>query len=189
MKMEKVITDNRKLNEIVKIIESFGAKYDPESDLSAFDQLQICEAVAEATPVKERYYQENERTNDNISVNGMVNDIGKRKANFELTQRKLELIKQLKTFNYRTPPILIAPILEEFFKEWPSISTHWSFMAQAYTPKTIKSVLNRIVNLHGSGYLIDNPPALFTLIIQKRPKRKTNTAINDIRKQQGGENK
>lgn len=39
------------LEETIKKIESYGAKYDPESNLSAFDQLQICEAIEEATLV------------------------------------------------------------------------------------------------------------------------------------------
>jgi len=39
------------LEETIRKIESYGAKYDPESDLSAFDQLQICKAIEEATPV------------------------------------------------------------------------------------------------------------------------------------------
>lgn len=33
--------------EIIKKIENYGAKYDPDSELSAFDQLQICESRAE----------------------------------------------------------------------------------------------------------------------------------------------
>lgn len=49
------------LEETIRKIESYGAKYDPESDLSAFDQLQICEAIEEATPIP---------TNNNSSLKG-----------------------------------------------------------------------------------------------------------------------
>lgn len=158
--------------DIKQRIEQLGGSYDPVSTLTIDDQLLICESVKESTPIKPIFKNIEDLTNKNVSVSGVNNDSNKLTANFELTQNKLQLIQKLKTFNYKTPPNQISPILEEFFKEWPSFSTHWSYITQTYTPKTIKSVLNRIVKLYCSGYSIDNPPGLFTLIIKKRHKRK-----------------
>lgn len=169
---------------IIKKIENYGARYDPSSGLSPEDQLLACEAVAEAIPVKERYYQENERTNDNAVVSGMINGSYKRRANFELTQSRLKVIDELKTFNYRTAPNKIAPVLEYFFKECDSKEGHWLYIAQHYPPRVIFRVINYLIKLHNSGRsTILNPAAYFTKLIKFRKERKEFRVINGSRKQ------
>lgn len=169
---------------IRQITEIYNSQYDPNSNLDVYDQLLICESLDESTPVRDNYSQDNKDTPiQNASLNGNHNDRTKLNVIFEVTQNKIDAINQLNKCSYRTPPIDISLILNDFFRDWPSKTTHWLYIAQSYTPKTIKSVLLYLIRRNKSGYFINNPPALFTLIIKRRPKRKMFTNINDIRKQ------
>lgn len=129
-----------------------------------WDQLLACEAVAESTPVNYEYLKNNESM-----LNGNGNDIRKLTGNFSLTERKLEIISQLKETNYLTPPETIAELLQEFFIESNSKEGHWLYIAQSYTPKSINSVLNRLKSVYKTS---KNPAAYFTFLIKKKSKRR-----------------
>lgn len=117
----------------------------------------------------------NDRYNssDNVSLNGNENGIRKLNPNTNSLSYKYYLINELKKCNYRTPPKTVANLLQQIFNKYNSRSTHWPFIAQTYTPKTIKSVLNKVIRRINSGYSVKNPAAYFTFIIQKRKRRKT----------------
>lgn len=160
--------------EIIKRIENYGARYNPNCfGGSAEDQLLACEAVAEATPIKEHHYQENERTNGNVSVNGMVNGSYKRRVNFELTQNKLQVIAKLKTCRYRNPPVEIAQLLDELFSGCETMPGWWLYVAQQWTPRVVNRVINKIIKIHNAGWkTIQNPAKYFSYLIKFRKKRK-----------------
>jgi len=160
--------------EVIRLIrEVYHQEYNSNlPNFDAWDQLLACEAVAESVPVKDVYYKENERENENVSVNGNVNDSYKREVNFQLTQSKQEIISKLREFNYRTPPKKIAELLNLLFQEFPSKPSHWPYIAQTYTPLIINRVIKRLVKLHNSGRTILNPAAYFTEVIKHRAKRK-----------------
>ena len=159
-----------KLSETIKKIESYGAKYDPNCfGGSAEEQLLVCETIAE---VEQEEQKQNKRKeiNDSVNVNG--NDSCKLQVDLELTHSKLRVITDLKSCNYRTSPKKIAPLLEKLFQDWPSFSGHWNYISEKYHPKTINSVISRLIKIHKNGYHIDNPPGLFTEMIKHRKKRK-----------------
>lgn len=161
-------------DEVIHLIgEAYHQGYNPNlPNFDVWDQLLACEAVAEATPVKEDYFIRKEVVNENASVNGNGNDSIKRQVNFELTQSKLLFIAKLKECNYLTSPKIIAKLLEELFFEWKSVGGHWLYIAQQYTPKAINSVINRIVQLHSSGRItVQNPAAYFTSLIKFHKRR------------------
>ncbi len=161
-------------DEVIRRIEEiYHQKYNSASYFDAWDQLLICESVAESTPVKEGYYGEKERDNENVSVNGNVSATYKRRVNFELTQSKLQSISRLKEFTFQTPKKEVAKQLEILFQDYPSKSSHWPYIAQTYTPRTINRVIHRMIKIHTSGQSILNPSAYFTEIIKYRKKRKS----------------
>lgn len=126
---EKLRSELSKDEAIRRITEIYNSQYDPNSNLDVYDQLLICESLAESTPIQ------------NTSVNGNHNDSTKHNAIFKVTQNKIDAINQLNKCTYRTPPVNISPLLNDFFRDWRSKPTHWLYIAQSYTPKTIKSVL------------------------------------------------
>lgn len=165
------------LQEIIKKIEFYGASYDPNSDLSAFDQLQICEAVAESTPVKEKsasfskIKKNNGLSNEKCNVK-CPNGICKRRGSLKTNQGKFSgLLKKFEEFNYETPPKEIAAILEKFFPN--SKPGHWLFIAQNYTPKTMRSRLRYMEKHQREGWeTIKNPGAYLTELLKHKKKRK-----------------
>lgn len=160
--------------DVVKKIESFGGGYNLTSDLVLEDQLLVCESVAESTPVRPNYNEERETISASVSVNGSGNGSCKQSGNFELTQSKLQLITQLKECDYRTPPIEIAHLLEELFKEYPSKPGHWLYVTQRWSPKAINGVLNYMVKRQNDGWeSIQNPPGYFTNLINHHRKRRS----------------
>lgn len=162
---------NQSEQEIIRKIEKLGGYYDPTSNLPLEDQLLICETIAESTPTDRNHPDAKWMRNVNVQWNG--NDIRKRRVNFELTQSKLQAVSKLKVFNYRTPPKEIAEQLEILFQENPSYSSHWPYIAQTYTPRTINRVIHRMIKIHTSGRTILNPSAYFTELIKHRQKRKS----------------
>lgn len=171
---------------IRRIREIYLAEYNPDLDyFDAYDQLLACEAVAGATPVRDNYYKEDKTTNGNVSVNENGNDGSKPYVNFDLTQNKLEIITKLKNCNYRTAPLVISQLLEEFFKEWPSKQGWWLYVTQHWTPKSINSVFYQMIKMHNSGSTtFINPPGYFTYLIKLHPKKSVFRHINDTYKQQ-----
>lgn len=161
------------LEETIRKIESYGACYDPDSDLSAFNQLQICEAVEKATPITPKPPQK-------CSSVKCINGTNKRKVNSELTQNKQqEIITELRKCTYRTPPHKIAALLEALFSSYSSKPGHWLYIAQNWTPRVVNWVLNYMVKLIKTGRTtIKNPAAYFTKLIKYRKKRKERRGSN-----------
>lgn len=77
---------NNNAQEIIKKIESYGAKYDSGSELSALDQLQICESLAEAED------KEQTKEKPRFSVKGnqgsMVSDVSSALSNDIIPTKK-----------------------------------------------------------------------------------------------------
>lgn len=172
---EQIRAELTKDEVIRRIEEVYHQKYNPNlPNFDAWNHLLACEAVAEATPVKEDYYKEKERENENVSVNGNGNDSSKRRVNFELTPSKLKVISKLKECTYRTSPKIIAQLLEEFFINCNSEKGWWLYVAQQWAPRPINRVIDKIINLYTSGSkTIQNPAAYFTYLIKLRKRRKS----------------
>ncbi len=158
-------------SEAIQQIETYGAKYDPDSDLSVWEQLEICQSIAESEKRQSYYHRINDKYN-NATVNGNVNDTYKQHTGFVLSPRKQEVIIQLRLCNYRTPIYKVADLLEELFAECESRQGHWSFIAQNYSPRAINRVIHRMIKLHGEWKTVRNPAALFTYLIQFRKRRR-----------------
>lgn len=156
---------------IRRIKEVYQAEYDSSRpNFDAWDQLLACESLSESSPITREYKT---KTNENPSVSGMLNDSCSPKVIFELTQDKQKVITELTLCNYRTPPIQIATLLEEFFKEWQSKQGHWLYIAQQWTPRAINRTIHRLSKLHKEGRItVINPAAYFTLLIKFRKRRK-----------------
>lgn len=161
-----------------RIKEDYQAEYDPDRpNFNAWDQLLACEAVTHSTPMLPLYEEvtdnKNRNENENANISGMISDSCKQEAIFELTQHKQKVIKELTLCNFLTPPIKIALLLEEFFKEWRSKQGHWLFVAQHWTPRAIVRTINRLTKLHIDGRItIRNPSAYFTKLIKFRKQRR-----------------
>lgn len=166
---------------IRRIEEVYHAGYDPDTpDFDAFEQLLVCESIAESetTAEKQSYNspaQEKQlHPSENVGVSGMVNDIYKRNANFELTENKQKVIAELKTLSYITPPIKIAQLLKTLFAEYNSRDGWWLYVSQHWNPRAINRVIKRMIELQSSGRItIQNPAAYFTYLIQFRKKRRS----------------
>lgn len=118
-----------------------------------------------------------------VSINGSVNGTCKRIDNFSQTLDKPQAIAKLSACNYLTPPKEIAFYLESIFGLWEEKPSHWLFIAQRYTPKTINSILHimTIENQRGDK-TIYSPGAYFTSLIRYRSKRKTFRSTNGTSK-------
>jgi len=162
------------LQEVIRrITYVYHSEYDLKTVLfDAWDQLLACEALAESTPIRENR-QEQSKENVNGSGNGMNNGGYKQTIIFELTPNKQQVVTELSKCNCKIPPIKLAQLLEEFFKEWKSKDTHWLYIAQTWNPREINRTLNQIIKLQISGRTsIQNPAAYFTKIIKFRAKKK-----------------
>lgn len=157
---------------IVAKIESLGGKYDPSSDLSALEQLEICESLAESELETQPQI---DKTTDRVNayVNGSDNGTCKRSVNVELKDSKRQAIEELRSYTYKTPVFRITKSLEKLFQEWESIPYYWAHIAYNYTPKTINSVISYMTKQCGEGWeILHNPAAYFTSLIKYRKKRK-----------------
>ncbi|MCX6731078.1 MAG: hypothetical protein NTZ55_04465 [Candidatus Roizmanbacteria bacterium] len=115
----------------------------------------------------------NKYINTNVDVD--VNDNGgcKKTVNFELTQSKQRVIADLKKCNYRTSPKIIATLLENFFKVWPSFDGYWLSIAQKYPPRAIWRTIDDMVKTNQNGMCsIRNASAYFSSLIKYRKPRK-----------------
>lgn len=157
-----------------KIEQIYHATYNPHSDLSVWEQLEICETLAEAEEeYTKRYKLNNTRNDNNVVVNGNVNDTYKQQAGNELSENKLKVIHQLKTCTYRTSPIKIASLLEDFFSSPDTKPGHWLFISQTYPPRRIYLTIKNMTKRQSGGWItIQNPAAYFTNLIGFRAKRK-----------------
>jgi len=113
----------------------------------------------------------------NVNVND--NDSCKQIVYFELTQNKQQVITELTQCHYRTPPVEVAVLLTELFKEWPSYQGHWLHITQKYNPRAINRIIKQLLKLHSSGQeTIKNPAAYFTSSIKWRKPRRTPKSMN-----------
>lgn len=173
-------TQSLSKNEVICRIEQLGGQYDPEFTLGFMDQLQACESLVESTPVNPEDWDGRtilrlrDTDEESVSVNGSVNDIGKRQENSEETQRKLQAITEVTTYTYRTSPRKIASQLRIIFSSCKSNDGHWLYIAQHYTPKSINSVIKHMTKAHTTGWVtIKNPAGYFTNVLkQYHPRRK-----------------
>lgn len=159
--------------EIINMIKTkYQERYNPNSNLDALDQLLICESVAEAVPIRDNFNR-NEPPDENVNVIGNGNDSYKRRVNFELTPDKLQVVSKLKNCRYFTPPVEVAQLLEEFFRDCGTKQGWWLSIAQQWTPRTINRVIVRLIKLQTTGFKsIQNPAAYFTFLIKKRKPRR-----------------
>lgn len=172
--------------EVIRLIETkYPAHYSSTSGLDAWDQLLVCESVAESTPVKDDYSNYRETTSINVGVNGNGNDGCKNEENFELTPSKFQIITQLKTLSYRASPIEIEKLLSLLFSNCGTKEGWWLYVAQHWHPKSINSVIGQMIKQHQSGRVtIKNPAAYFTKVIKLHKKRRMFRGDNDSSKQQ-----
>lgn len=156
---------------ILQIEKKYGASYNPNSELSADEQLLICESYAES---EKRSLNKYRNSNESVSVKWNANDTHKRSDNKALTKSKQEAIAELEASNYRTPPRKIAQLLEQLFVEYNSKPDHWLYVAQNWNPRAINRVIKRLIKLHRTGEkTILNPPAYFTMLIKFRKRRRS----------------
>ncbi|HUD18939.1 MAG TPA: hypothetical protein VMR81_00650 [Patescibacteria group bacterium] len=177
-------------DEAIRRIEQLGGTYDPDSHLPLLDQLLICESIAESTPVDPididgRTILSLKGTSErSASVNGSVNDIGKRQENAEETQKKKQAIAELTTYTYKTSPKKIASLLQVIFLSSVTKDSHWLWIAQHYTPKSINGVIHQMTKAHVEGWMtIKSPAAYFTDELKhhhnkrRKPKKKLVVAM------------
>ena len=159
------------LYSISEIEKKYPNWYSPDSQLSKDDQQWIWENL----PLPQVDKQVDSITsNDNANVNGSVNGGYRFDTDSELIWHKSEAVKQLINTDYYTPPIVIAKLLSELFKSWPSNEGHWLYIAQTYTARTINWVVSQTIGEDIKGAIKTNPSRYFTFVIKHRTKRKDN---------------
>jgi len=161
---EKEVRSNISEEEAIRRIRNYGAEPDLDNkNFDIYDQLLACEAVAEA--------QEENQENGSVIVSG--NDGYKKDVKSELNWYKSELISKLKECTSETPPIEIAQLLEEIFKAWPPTKeTHWLWIAQTHTARTLRWVMSATVKKYLRGGIRKTPPAYFVFLLKHRKPRK-----------------
>lgn len=164
-----------------RIEHIYHARYNPDLNLSIWEQLEICESLAET---ERNYTKKYVANNENVSVNGSVSDSSKQRVNFELKDNKQTVILRLKECNYKTPVFEVADLLEELFKDYKAKAGWWAIVAEKWNPRAINRVLARMTKLHGKEWItLQNPAAYFTSLIQHRKRRRSFIAIDDSCKQ------
>jgi hypothetical protein len=108
--------------------------------------------------------------NDTVSVSGI--DTCKLTPKFALTQDRLSIIEELKTYNYKTPIYKISDSLERLFSGCNTRPGYWARIAEYHRPRSINNVLNYMVKQHGIWLSLQNPASYFTSQIKFRKKRK-----------------
>lgn len=125
-----------------------------------------------------------DKTNLNLSLNRSVNASYKPNINTGLIDDKHSIIFELNNCTYRTSPKVIATLLENLFRKWPSKEGHWLYIAQHYAPRPINRVIAKIIKQYQRGdRRIENPAKYFTYLIKFREKRKSFRETNDTCKQ------
>lgn len=115
----------------------------------------------------------------NDSAYESVSGICKRRGYLIQNRPKIEIIREIASLNYRTPPRILAGLLDNLFSSINTHEGHWLFIAQHWTPKAIKSVINEMLRRHRTGEVtIKSPPAYFTYLIKFHPKRKKFSKTN-----------
>ena len=154
--------------------QSAREKYFEEFGLSVEDQEWI-----------DRNITTNKESNRNVIDNGSVFGTYKRGVNRKLTSSKYKYISELDEFNYLTPPKEIANCLDKLFAGWGTYDGYWLYVAQNYTPRTIRRVIRQIIKSHQRREIsIKNPAALFSFLLKFRKKRKKFKGTNGTRKRE-----
>ncbi len=170
------LTKEEAIRRITEVYHSGYSLDDPDFDI--YDQLLACEAVAEAQEEQrkngEYFSKEHNKPEDNVDAFVDDNNTYKRKVNFELTESKLQIIKELQECTYRTLPIEVSKLLEEFFFDPNTKPNHWLNIAQMYPPKRIYQTIAQMIKRQSGGWIsIETPAAYFTFLIKFRAKRKS----------------
>lgn len=165
-------------NEVIKKIESYGARYNPNSDLSAFDQLQICEAMAESIPARGKYasFQDDDKASDLLDKKdnegcSLLDD-----SVLPVNEVVLEgVLEEFKGYNAETPPKDIEPFLVQLFG--PGLEAdQWLRVSRNYYPRQIKWELQHIkkrIRASKEGWTpINNLAAYFAYRMKFRKKRR-----------------
>lgn len=142
----------------------YSEYFEKEVGISSEDQKWIWENLH----VKES----NNEVKKNASVKGSVNGTYKNDTNLKLTISKSDALSSLGKCDYKTAPKKTAAYLEIIFSKYPSKEGHWLYIAQNYTPRTIKWVLKIVFKYQKRGEIYKTPAALFTYLIKRRKKRK-----------------
>jgi len=160
--------------EAIRRIEKLGGVYDSTNiGFDVYDQLLVCEAIAESTPIIPPPIKDVTTTVENVVAYEDGNDGYKQQVSFELTANKLEAISKLKKLTYRTPPPEIASLLETIFEGCDTYTGWWLSVAQQWNPRAISRVLVQLTKLHSGGWrTFKNPGAYFTSLIKHRKKRR-----------------
>ena len=155
---------------VIKRITELGASADIENEsFDIYDQLLACESLAESHP---EYISKNNKLSENHNPNGNDNDTYKLKVKFTLNESKLNVIQELKTYTHKTPIYVIADSLQILFYECESKSTHWNYIAEHYSPRTINWVIDYMIKNYNDWSILRNPASYFTKSIKFRKKRK-----------------
>lgn len=109
-----------------------------------------------------------ETTSGILPLNRSVNGICKLTENQNKTSSKRKAISQLASFNYLTPPKLIAKYLTILFGIWEEKPHHWMYIAQFYNPKSINSVIRQMVKMHQRGSVpLNSTGAYFSSVLKR----------------------
>lgn len=167
-------TPSLSIDEAIRRIPQLGGTYDPNSNLSIWYQLDVCETLIDSTAVDptdtDGIILQNlkHKPSEMVSVNGSVNDIGKRQENAEETQDKIQAIEELKICGHRLSPKIIASHLQIVFSSFRTKDGHWLYIAQHYTPKSINSAIHQMIKAHQDGWVtIRDSAGYFTYILKK----------------------
>lgn len=97
----------------------------------------------------------------------------KLRENLEKTSDKNTAYALLRGCTYKTAPKVIATYLKTIFGDWSPKPSHWLFIAQRYTPKSINSVVSEMVKHANRGdNTFQTPGAYFTKLIKFHHLRK-----------------
>lgn len=172
---EKEVRASVSVENAIRRIEKYGAAYDQShTSLDVYDQLLICEAVAESTRIVPHPANETGTKDGNVLVYENGDDGSKRVANFVLTPNKLEAISKLRKLDFKIPPPEIEGLLETIFEGCNTKPGWWLTVAQLWNPRAINRVVVQLIKLHSEGWkTFKNPAAYFTFLIKFRKKRRS----------------
>ena len=166
--------------------------YRPDHELSRHEQQWIWENLPLPDEDEQRLKQISNAKNENVIVSGSVNSTCKPKENYEKNLTKNEAIVNLQRSKADKTSIKdIACWLKHLFGIWQEKPSHWIFIAEHYTPKSINSVINEMQKRKERGSMpLDKPGAYFTSVLRqyhpqrKLPKRKHFIVTNGGQKQE-----
>ena len=167
--MNEEFVKNRPEN-FIERIERLGGKYPSDSGLLIQDQLAVCEAILEATPVSDNFRHKKRSDNPKEEIRGKRKEM---LVNDELVQSKLRANFLLRRCNYKTSPKEVAEYLETILGP-PRKQGHWLYIAQNWPPRPIIRVLDYMNKIKNDGSLTikTSEADYFTFLIKKRKQRK-----------------